>query len=36
MKTQQKPDYPFRPYEPEKMVPAFLHELNVAIKNEYK
>ena len=36
MKTQKKPDYPFRPYEPEKMVPAFLRELNAAIAEEYK
>ena len=35
MKTQKKPDYPFRPYEPEKMVPAFLNELKTAIANEY-
>ncbi|MCF8379790.1 MAG: DUF1080 domain-containing protein [Bacteroidales bacterium] len=35
MKTQKRPDYPFRPYDPEKMVPAFLNELKVAIANEY-
>lgn len=35
MKTQKKPDYPFRPYEAEKMVPAFLKELKAGIANEY-
>ena len=36
MKTQEKPNYPFRPYNAEKMVPAFLKELEAAIKNEYR
>ncbi len=36
MKTQKKPDYPFRPYDAEKMVPAFLNELKTAIAEEYK
>lgn len=36
MKTQKKPDYPFRPYDAEKMVPALLKELKTAINEEYK
>jgi sugar phosphate isomerase/epimerase len=36
MKTQKKPDYPSRPYDAEKMVPAILKELKAAIAEEYK
>lgn len=36
MKGQPKPEFPFRPYEPEKLVPALLKELKNAIANEYQ
>ena len=36
MKGQPKPDFPMRPTEPEKMIPAFLKEFNTAFRNEYK
>lgn len=36
MKGQPQPDFPMRPTEPEKMVPALLKELETAIANEYK
>jgi sugar phosphate isomerase/epimerase len=36
MKTQKKPDYPSRPYNAEKMVPALLKELKASIEAEYK
>lgn len=36
MKGQPKPDFPFRPYEPDKLVPALLKELKEAIAYEYK
>ena len=35
-KGQPKPDIPFRPYDPYKLVPAFLKELKAAIREEYK
>lgn len=35
MKGQPKPDFPMRPTEPEKMIPALLKELQTAIANEY-
>ena len=34
-KGEPKPDFPFRPTEPEKMVPAFLRELEKGIAREY-
>ena len=34
-KGEPKPPFPFRPYDAEKMVPAFLHELEKGIANEY-
>ena len=36
MKGQPQPNFPMRPTEPEKMVPALLKELKTAISNEYK
>lgn len=36
MKGQPKPAFPFRPYEPDKLVPALLKELKTAIANEYQ
>lgn len=36
LKGQPKPQFPFRPYDADKMVPALLKELKAAIANEYK
>jgi sugar phosphate isomerase/epimerase len=35
-KGEPKPDIPFRPYDPYKLVPAFFKEVKAAIKEEYK
>ena len=36
MKGMPQPAFPMRPYEPDKLVPALLNELEVAIADEYK
>jgi sugar phosphate isomerase/epimerase len=36
MKGQPKPDFPFRPYEADKLVPALFNEIKTAIVGEYK
>lgn len=36
MKGEAKPDFPFRPYDADQLVPALLKELKEAIAKEYK
>ena len=36
MKGEAKPDFPFRPYDADVLVPALLKELKEAIAKEYK